>query len=97
MDNVRFYKKRECRTVIPSSYTPYIIYDDIDVDHGIKCVVFKPEDSQSRTEFELSGVKKQFPDVEELVIEDGVYNIRISNFMFPNVKRVTSHNKLYPS
>lgn len=48
---------------------------------------FKVESCYSR--FLLRNVKKQFPDVERLIISgECIYTIDISNMMFPNVKEV---------
>lgn len=40
----------------------------------------------------LRGVMKQFPDVEEIKIGSLVTSIEMSNFMFPNVKKVYSQS-----
>ena len=73
---------------------------DIDVAPGIKTVTFCGEPGGPRyiwSSFSLQDVNKSFPDVEELIIENSVGSISISNFMFPNVKKVTSHSENFKS
>lgn len=66
-----------------------IIIDNIHVEPGIKTVtLFVPECKEVK--FELDNVFKQFPDVETLNISRNVFNITMSNFMFPNVKHIKS-------
>lgn len=76
-------------------YRYYTVIVDIDVEPGVKKVCF-PNDTNTRN-IVLDSVMKQFPDVEILVVGNGYVNIDISNFMFPNVKKVISHNKNYVS
>ena len=66
---------------------------DIDVEPGVKSVVFQERQYASKwksySRFLLKNVKKQFPDVESLIISgECIYAIEISNMMFPNVKEV---------
>ena len=67
---------------------------DIDIEPGVKSVVFQEGRSFSKyrgyySRFLLRNVKKQFPDVERLIISgERIYTIDISNMMFPNVKEV---------
>ena len=67
---------------------------DIDVEPGVKSVVFQERQCASKwkdcySRFLLRNVKKQFPDVERLIISgECIYTIDISNLMFPNVKEV---------
>lgn len=67
---------------------------DIDIEPGVKSVVFQEGRSFSKyrgyySMFLLRDVKKQFPDVERLIISgERIYTIGISNMMFPNVKEV---------
>lgn len=63
---------------------------DMDVEPGIKVVVLPSSVRMSKTE-------KMFPDVEELVIANNVKNILIPNTLFPNVKKVSSHNPYFVS
>ena len=67
---------------------------DIDIEPGVKSVVFQEGRSFSKyrgysSRFLLRNVKKQFPNVERLIISgERIYTIDISNMMFPNVKEV---------
>lgn len=65
---------------------------DIDVAPGCTKVSFRG----FRAVY-LREVPKTFPDVEELVIPVGCHVLRLSNFMFPNVKRVTSFSNSFQS
>lgn len=58
---------------------------DIDVNPGVEEVSF--ETSFGR-EYLLNGCKKVFPDVRKIMIDYGVYDIKIPNTLFPNVKEV---------
>lgn len=65
---------------------------DINIKPSATTAVFI-ESTASRymnTYYILSDVKKSFPNIETLIINDGVGVIDISNFMFPNVKQVIS-------
>ena len=56
---------------------------DIDVDDEVKEVVI-------RYDLIMPDSKKSFPNVESLVIKSNVFEIRIPNSLFPNVKWVQS-------
>ena len=43
--------------------------------------------------YDFRSVKKQFPNVETLVITESVIDVYVSNMMFPNLKQVVSKNK----
>ena len=81
------------------------VVSDIDVKPGVKSVLFtesglKMAGSKSpNIFFQLKNVKKQFPDVEQLVIDTtiGSGRLELSNFMFPNVRRIVSTNIWYES
>lgn len=81
------------------------VVSDIDVKPGVKSVLFtesglKMAGSKSpNIFFQLKNVKKQFPDVEQLVIDTtiGYGRLELSNFMFPNVRRIISTNMWYES
>lgn len=81
------------------------VVSDIDVKPGVKSVLFtevglKMAGTQSASIFfRLKNVKKQFPDVEQLVIDTtiGLGRLELSNFMFPNVRRIISTNIWYES
>lgn len=63
---------------------------DMNVEAGIKIVEFPSNIRIPKTE-------KTFPDVKELVISKNAKNILIPNTLFPNVKKVTSHNSYFVS
>lgn len=58
---------------------------DIDVDPGTEVISFR-----NAEHVELNDVMKQFPDVKELRLGEKVKEVHISNFMFPNVRKVYS-------
>ena len=58
---------------------------DIDVDDGVKKV-------EIWYDLMMSDSKKSFPNVEGLVIKSNVFEIRIPNSLFPNVKWVQSES-----
>lgn len=43
----------------------------------------------------LRDVKKQFPNIKTIVVENGVSKINIGNMMFPNVELVISNNQRF--
>lgn len=63
---------------------------DLDVEPGVKMV-------EIFDNLEMSDSDKCFPDVERLVIADGVDSIEIKNELFPNVKKVESHSNYFIS
>ena len=63
---------------------------DLDVEPGVKMV-------EISANLEMLDSDKCFPDVERLVIADGVYSIEIKNELFPNVKKVESHSNCFIS
>ena len=63
---------------------------DIDVEPGVETVTFGPKDKLCT--IELLDCRKIFPDVKTLVINNNVLMITIPNRMFPNVRKVVSHN-----
>lgn len=58
---------------------------DIDVDDEVKEVVICYD-------LIMPDSEKSFPNVESLVIKSNVFEIRIPNSLFPNVKRVQSES-----
>lgn len=67
-------------------YTDGDVCTDIDVAPDIKSVtLMHPIISIAR-----NTCKKEYPNVEELIIRDNVTSILIPNKMFPNVKKVSS-------
>ena len=63
---------------------------DLDVEPGVKMV-------EIFANLEMPDSDKCFPDVERLVIADGVDSIEIKNELFPNVKKVESHSNYFIS
>lgn len=61
---------------------------DIDVDDEVKEVVICYD-------LIMPDSKKSFPNVESLVIKSNVFEIRIPNSLFPNVKWVQSENAMF--
>lgn len=74
---------------------------DIDIPDGIKKITFTGEKTGVRifswSDVDLTGIKKQFADVEEIIIEKGIRFISIRNEMFPNVRTITSKSNYYKS
>lgn len=71
---------------------------DIDVEPGIRSIVLSgPNTNRNRLsrKVKLRNIFKQFPDVEELVIQEDIIDIDISNFIFPNVRNVDSKNPCF--
>ena len=79
-----------------SGVTYYIddeVCSDIDVTPDTKSVtLMHPIVNISR-----NTCKKEYPNVEELIIKDNVTSISIPNRMFPNVKKVSSKSKKFSS
>ena len=95
MANIQIEKVKKASTGVTYYFSDDdgIICVDIDVEPGVKSVVFQgtqnPARWRRRTMFLLRNIKKQFPDVEKLIISgDYIYTIEISNMLFPNVKEV---------
>ena len=76
---------------------------DIDIDDNVTTLTFaRMRDASIKNRayppsYFLRNVKKQFPNVREIVIEQGVTDIDISNMMFPNVRKVYSYSYLFAS
>ena len=69
---------------------------DIDVDPEVTSVKFTLGSAEKlESSFFLRDVKKQFPNVTELVIPGEVTELHISNYMFPNVRNVESSSVHY--
>lgn len=74
-------------------YTDGDVCTDIDVAPDIKSVtLMHPIVNIAR-----NTCKKEYPNVEELIIRDNVTSILIPNKMFPNVKKVSSKSKYFSS
>ena len=63
---------------------------DLDVEPGVKRM-------EIFANLKMPDSEKCFPDVERLVISDGVYSIEIKNELFPNVKKVESRSGYFES
>lgn len=74
---------------------------DIDIPDGVETITFTAEKSGSKIcsyyDVFLRGIKKQFPDVKEIIIGKDITNVAIDNEMFPNVRKVTSKSMYYKS
>ena len=71
---------------------------DIDVEPGIRSITLSGPNAHRnrlRRNVKLRNILKQFPDVEELVIQEDIMDIDISNFMFPNVRNVNSNSPYF--
>lgn len=86
--------KTETVNGITYSYNEYYrskVVVDIDIKDGVKKAEFI--DFGNGIQYNLKELFKQFPDIETLVIDINVYNIQMSNFMFPNLKRIIVNEK----
>lgn len=77
---------------------------DIDVDPKLDTLVFQIFSdanisgrmiNRNMPMYSLRDVKKQFPNIKTIAIENGVSKIDISNMMFPNVELVSSNNPYF--
>lgn len=66
---------------------------DIDVKPGVKNVRLSgplPNTRRAERRVALRSIRKQFPDITELCIGEDIYDVDISNLMFPNVRYIDS-------
>lgn len=70
---------------------------NIDIEPWVTCMQFIAGEPGDDMDYLLRDVMKQFTNVTSLVIDAGVGDIEISNFMFPNVKLVQSNCWRYKS
>lgn len=71
---------------------------DIDIRNDVEELHFKkPTRWGMSSTFLLKDIRKQFPNIKTLIIDSGIYEINISNTMFPNVKEVISNNSNFKS
>lgn len=102
--NKKYYEIKDGGVTLYWDMTANMLVD-IDVQPGVKTVNLFVEKTVSNYPYStykkslystyrimLDKVYKQFPDVEELNIGDGISTVKIRNDMFPNVKLVTSEN-----
>lgn len=80
----------------------YNICRDMEVSPDVSVLHIGEQKKPSKTDppllFSLDKRKNYvFPGIKELVIEEGSCGVFVANTMFPNVKRVTSHNQKYLS
>lgn len=80
----------------------YNICRDMEVSPDVSVLHIGEQKKPSKTDppllFSLDKRKNYvFPGIKELVIEEGTCGVFVANTMFPNVKRVTSHNRQYLS
>ena len=66
---------------------------DIGIKDGVDTVVFSGGGSE--VSINLRNINKQFPYVKTILIGEDVVDINISNFMFPNVRKVTSNSEYF--
>ena len=81
-----------------SYYT--LICTDIDVDDDVQTLTLISNSHEIEADYvmyDFRSVKKQFPNVETLVITEMVIDVYVSNMMFPNLKQVVSKNKTHLS
>ena len=74
-------------------YTDNDVCTDIDVTPDIKSVTLMHQ----IVSINRNTCKKEYPNVEELIIRDNVTSILIPNKMFPNIKKVSSKSKYFSS
>lgn len=96
-------------TITKNGVTYYVNEDnicvDIDVDQSVKNFVFynfneldKFNDFGYRdTYYDLKNIFKSFPNIKEITINNMISHINISNFMFPNVRKVNSLSYFFKS
>lgn len=80
----------------------YNICRDMEVSPDVSVLHIGEQKKPSKTDppllFSLDKRKNYvFSGIKELVIEEGTCGVFVANTMFPNVKRVTSHNQKYLS
>lgn len=72
--------------------------EDIDIKPGVESVTFGGAIFNFKyISVRLRKIQKTFPDVKQIVLQDGIYGFDVSNKMFPNVREVISYDKGYDS
>ncbi|MFR7476424.1 leucine-rich repeat domain-containing protein [Frisingicoccus sp.] len=96
-------------TITKDGVTYYVNEDnicvDIDVDQSVKSFVFYNFNELDKfngfgyrdTYYDLKNVFKSFPNIKEITINNMISHINISNFMFPNVRKVNSLSYFFKS
>ena len=69
------------------------VCNDIDVTPDVKSVILM----HPIVNIDRNTCKKEYPNVEELIIRDNVTSISIPNRMFPNIKKVSSKSRYFSS
>lgn len=83
-----------------SKYSYTLICTDIDVDDDVQTLTLISNSHEIEADYvtyDFRSVKKQFLNVETLVITANVSSVYVNNMMFPNLKRVVSKNRAYRS
>lgn len=103
--HIKYNKKKKGRKNMLKKYSqPGVTFycedkfkcTDIDIDTEVTSVKFTLGSAEKLvSSFFLRDVKKQFPNVTELVIPGEVTELHISNYMFPNVRNVKSSSIHY--
>ena len=76
-------------------YSYMSVCTDIDIDDDVQTLTLISNSHEIESDYasyNLKPVKKQFPNVETLVITESVIDVYVSNMMFPNLKQVVSKN-----
>ena len=72
------------------------LVNDIEIPDTVTEFRFRSFPGRDKTSYLLADVKRQFPQVQSLVIENNVSSIQLRNSMFPNVRIVHSpDNKFF--
>lgn len=95
---IKIYESNGVKYFVDESAYRSACLVDIEVERGVKTVNLGPKLNGKTLSINLRQVMKQFPDVEHLNISSNVsLMMNISNFMFPNVRKVTSESKHFAS
>lgn len=81
-------------TLVPAPNGEYDCVD-IEIPDNVNTLILGEENMAIN--YRLRNVMKCFPNIEKFCILSSVVDIEVSNFMFPNVKHVESHNIHYLS
>lgn len=83
-----------------NKYSYVLVCTDIDIDDDVQTLTLISNSHEIEADYasyNFRSVKKQFPNVETLVITESVIDVYVSNMMFPNLKQVVSKNGTYLS
>lgn len=73
-----------------------IFVNDIDIPEGLETFTFCAINNRV-TFYNLKNLKREFPGIKTINIDDGVSEININNSLFPNLENVKSTNRLFSS